>query len=170
MASFNFADFEAGTLEHMLFDLPFALMGLYMLVGRFFVDARHRACTLYAVTDQRVSIIWDAWGRRVTSVPLRTLQHVTLSERRGGSGDIVLGSVEAFAPADQRRRRPASPTLEALDDARQRLAKVNAGVEAVEQRFRRTLPRSTSTAGYGWSQGVDALRRSAAGAGKLLQR
>ena len=71
-----------------LFGLPFVLIGLFFIGGRFFFDAWRRSRTFYGLTNQRAII---ASGRRVRSLNLPTLGDVTLSERPDGSGTIVFG-------------------------------------------------------------------------------
>jgi len=75
-----------------LFFLPFIIIGAYMLVGRFIVDARQRAHTFYGVTNQRILIVVAWWKRRITSLKLGLLPDVTLTEGRKGRGVIQLGS------------------------------------------------------------------------------
>jgi hypothetical protein len=79
-----------------LFGLIFVVVGLYLIVGRFFVDAMQRARTFYAVTSDRVIIVTGLRSRTVRSIDLETLGEVTLSERRDGSGSIVLGTPTPF--------------------------------------------------------------------------
>src|ERR1700755_2988864 len=43
-----------------LFGLPFVLVGLYMIAGRFVIDAWIRGRTSYAVTNQRVLVLRTA--------------------------------------------------------------------------------------------------------------
>lgn len=74
-----------------LFGVPFMLMGLYVTVGRFFFDARGRASTVYAVTDRRVMIVSGVFRQTTTSLPLRTLPHIQVSEGRSGWGTITFG-------------------------------------------------------------------------------
>ena len=74
-----------------LFFLPFLVIGAYMLVGRFFVDARQRARTFYGVTNQRILIVVAWWKRRTTSLKLALLPDVTLTEGRNGRGQIQFG-------------------------------------------------------------------------------
>lgn len=79
-----------------LWGIPFVLFGLYLIVGRFFVDARQRAATAYGVTNKRVLIVSGLFTRSVKSLALRTLTDMTLSERSDGSGTISFGSSPAW--------------------------------------------------------------------------
>jgi hypothetical protein len=74
-----------------LWGIPFVLVGLYIMIGRFWVDARRRAATAYAVTSDRVIIISGMWSRRTTSLDLATVNDVTLTERSNGGGIITFG-------------------------------------------------------------------------------
>jgi hypothetical protein len=69
----------------------FVLVGLYIVVGRFFVDAYVRRKTFYAVTNERVLAVSEAFGRKVRTLSLRTLPEMMLREGRDGSGDILFG-------------------------------------------------------------------------------
>ena len=56
-----------------LWGIPFVAIGLYVVFGRFFVDALQRARTYYALTDQRALIISGLVNRQTKSLPLRTM-------------------------------------------------------------------------------------------------
>ncbi len=73
-----------------LWGVPFVLVGLYVIVGRFFVDARLRANTMYGLTNHRVVILSGLFSRSTTSLSLRTLTQVTLKERSDRTGTILL--------------------------------------------------------------------------------
>lgn len=78
-----------------LWGIPFVLVGLYLIAGRFFYDAWQREKTLYALTNQRVLIIQ---GWKVQSFALATLDNINLTEGRDGTGTISLGaSSSAFS-------------------------------------------------------------------------
>jgi hypothetical protein len=74
-----------------IWGIPFVLVGLYLIAGRFFADARQRAKTFYGLTNQRVIIVSGLFSRAVKSMQLRTLSDVSLSERADGSGTITFG-------------------------------------------------------------------------------
>jgi len=74
-----------------LWGVPFVLMGAYIVVGRFFVDAWQRSRTYYALTNQRAIIIRGIMNRQVKTLPLRTMSDITFTERSDGSGSITLG-------------------------------------------------------------------------------
>src|SRR4051812_42746606 len=49
--------FSMDALFFSLFGLPFVLMGIYLVIGRFFHEAWQRSKTHYAVTNQRILIL-----------------------------------------------------------------------------------------------------------------
>jgi hypothetical protein len=74
-----------------LWGIPFVLVGLYLIVGRFFADARQRARTIYAVTNERVIIVSGLFRETVTSLNLHMLSDISLSDKSDGSGTVSLG-------------------------------------------------------------------------------
>ena len=80
-----------------LWGIPFVLMGVYVIIGRFFYDAKQRENTYYGVTNERVLIVLGIRSRTVKSLPLRTLSDVTLAESRDGRGTITFGPASLFS-------------------------------------------------------------------------
>lgn len=74
-----------------LWGIPFVLFALYLMVGRFWLDARQRAVTAYAVTSERVLVISGLRSRRVQSLSISSLPDISLNERAGGGGVIAFG-------------------------------------------------------------------------------
>lgn len=105
-----------------LWGIPFVLMGLYIMVGRFFVDAVQRSRTYYGVTDQRVIIIDGLLNRQVKSLTLTTLSDISLSERPGRSGTISFGpnnfSFSPFGRVWLGMAARMAPAFDQIDDAR----------------------------------------------------
>jgi hypothetical protein len=109
-----------GPLVARLFGMPFVLIGIYLVFGRFFYDSYRRARTAYAVTTDRIII--QSSGGSVTSLPLRTLGEVTLAERPDGSGTIAFGPLPAGMKLALPLSRPDTehiPLLEMIPNARQ---------------------------------------------------
>jgi hypothetical protein len=77
-----------------LWGIPFVLIGLYLMVGRFFVRRWMRRSTLYALTDQRVISITPSWprGERTASVWLGSYPPVEKRLARDGRGTLWIGS------------------------------------------------------------------------------
>lgn len=71
--------------------IPFVLVGLYMIIGRFFVDARQRANTEYLVTSENIIIRTGIFRRQEHILPLRELSDFSLTESRNGEGTISFG-------------------------------------------------------------------------------
>jgi hypothetical protein len=109
------------SLFFTLWGIPFVLMGTYITVGRFWVDARRRAGTTYAVTSDRIIISSGVISPSSKSLNLRTLSDVTLQERPDGTGTITFGSVPAFAGMFAGASWPGAPqvpSFEMIPDAR----------------------------------------------------
>lgn len=87
---------SSGTpLMYRLWSIPLILMGLHMVVGRFFVEAWQRAKTEYLVTSERIVIRSGIFQRQSTSLDLRTLGEFSLTEHGKGEGTIVFGVSQA---------------------------------------------------------------------------
>lgn len=82
-----------GAIQYVmpLWGIPFVLVGLYLIGGRFFTDRIVREKTIYGVTDRRVILISGLFSRSVRSLDLRNLPEITLTERSDGSGTIAFG-------------------------------------------------------------------------------
>jgi Bacterial PH domain len=104
-----------------LWGVPFVLVGLYITVGRFYLDAWRRARTTYAVTTERILISTGVLARTTKSLSLRTLSDVTLHERGDGTGTITFGPVHPFAAMYAGMAwpgMPQAPSFEMIADAR----------------------------------------------------
>ena len=74
-----------------LWGIPFVLVGLYIVFGRFIVDAMTRQKTFYGVTNERIIIISGLFSQETKSLNLRTLTDISLTARSDGSGTITFG-------------------------------------------------------------------------------
>jgi hypothetical protein len=102
-------------LFFVLWGVPFVLVGLYLIVGRFVVDAVRRAKTVYVVTSDRVVIRTGTTNIAVTSLPLRSLADMTLQERADGNGTIVFGAGNAAAFVNIGWTWPGVPRVPAFE-------------------------------------------------------
>jgi hypothetical protein len=75
----------------VLFGAAFVLIGLFLIFGRFFVDAWIRTGVFYALTDRRVLILRSRPSVSFQSVNLDRLPEATLTETGNGRGTIRFG-------------------------------------------------------------------------------
>ena len=80
-----------------LWGIPFVLIGLYLIFGRFLVEVWQRAKTYYGVTNERVLIVSGFFKRNVKSLSLRNLSDLSLSEGSNGEGTISFGGGGPFS-------------------------------------------------------------------------
>jgi hypothetical protein len=114
---------RGGSAFFALWGIPFVLIGLYIIFGRFFVDAVQRKNTAYAVTPERVVIVSGILAKRTKSLNIDTLSDVSLSERSDGSGTITFGPAPPWYWMHPDGAWPGSsqqliPTFEQIPDAR----------------------------------------------------
>jgi hypothetical protein len=75
----------------IVFGAVFVLIGLFMIFGRFFVDAWIRAGISYALTDRRILILRSRPTVSFQSISLDRLPDATVNETSGGRGTIRFG-------------------------------------------------------------------------------
>lgn len=80
------------SLLFSLFGLPFVAIGLFIVFGRFLVDARNRSNTIYGITRDRLIIRSGIFSQKVKSLNIRTLSDISYAEKADGSGTITFGS------------------------------------------------------------------------------
>jgi hypothetical protein len=73
-----------------LFGIPFCIVGLYLIFGRFLQDIYRRRKTGYAITNKRAIIVTGFFGHTVQSYYLDKLDNIRLKVRQDGSGTIRL--------------------------------------------------------------------------------
>jgi hypothetical protein len=81
---------EGGTaaiLPFVLFGGVFAVVGVYVVFGRFFADAWVRSRIVYALTDRRALVLRRMFGERLSAVSLAHSPGLSLS-LRGKRGDV----------------------------------------------------------------------------------
>ncbi len=76
-----------------LWGIPFVLIGLYFVVGRFIYKAYRARRTVYAVTDRRVlSIAARRGGETVETTYLRALPGISTTAGANGRGSVDVGN------------------------------------------------------------------------------
>jgi len=74
-----------------LWGIPFVLIGLYMIAGRFFWDAYRRSVTWYGLTSDSAVIVRKGAGGSVERIYLPAVHAVGLELSDDGSGTITFG-------------------------------------------------------------------------------
>lgn len=114
---------QGAPLLFKLWGIPFVLVGLYLIVGRFFFDSWSRKKTYYGLTTKRVLIVSGIYSREIKSLELGSLNDMSLSERSSGSGSIVFGPGQAafggWPGSFRRNGQVVAPSFDMIPKVRQ---------------------------------------------------
>lgn len=102
-----------------LWGIPFVLVGLHLVFGRFFFDSKKRAGTIYGLTNTRAIIISSVFSKKVTSINLKNLSELNVKVEADGSGTITLGAtnpMQAFNATGIPGSRQVTPAFEGIKD------------------------------------------------------
>lgn len=137
----------------MLWGVPFVLVGLHLIFGRFFTDSRQRANTFYGLTNDRIIITSGKRGKKVQSLSLSTLGDISLEERSDGSGTITFGmhnplgrwgNIAAWPGAGANRQ--AQPSFEMIPQAKKVYELIRSAQRRLNAGRREPLPASNEGA------------------------
>jgi hypothetical protein len=80
-----------------LWGIPFVAIGIYIIIGRFFVDMAQRKATYYALTNERGIIVSGLFNLNVKSIQFNKLPEINLSAKSNGRGTITFGASSPMA-------------------------------------------------------------------------
>ena len=129
---------EKGVLDRgapgffVLYGLPFIAMGLYVVFGRFIIDALRRQRTFYGLTPRRAIIVSGLFTREVRSLQLESIGEISVTERRDHSGTISLGKstntngwgTKMMAPSWPGAAKILPPSFESIENVRNVYAQI----------------------------------------------
>ena len=72
--------------------MPFILFGLFIVFGRFILEAKERERMCYGVTDQRIIFVYGLTDRKVRSLDWQTLTEAYMVARTDGKGTIAFSA------------------------------------------------------------------------------
>ena len=79
-----------------IFGIPFVIIGLYFVFGRFIIDAKRRKNTYYGITNERIIIISGLFRKKIKSLNIKTLSDISLTEKTNRYGTIYFGPINPF--------------------------------------------------------------------------
>jgi hypothetical protein len=85
-----------GSILFAMFGIPFVVMGLIFVFGRFIIDAKQRDNTYYGLTEDRIIIKSGLFKKTIKSLNIRTLSDIEYNEKSDGSGTINIGPKNPF--------------------------------------------------------------------------
>ena len=104
-----------------LWGIPFVLAGIYIIIGRFFIDAKKRANTIYGITTDRIVIKSGVFSTEIKSLNIKTLSDITINQKSDNSGTITLGPSDVRYSMMQGMEWPGAkqpPRLEFIEDVK----------------------------------------------------
>ena len=86
---------EAFAFIFPIVGIPFVMVGLQLMIGRFFSDKRRRKNTIYALTNQRVLF---KYKEELSYYKLEDLRDIRVSEKKDGSGSVFFVDTYSTQP------------------------------------------------------------------------
>jgi hypothetical protein len=74
-----------------MFGIPFVIVGLIFVFGRFIIEAKQREFTFYGLTDHRIIIKSGVYKRSFKSLNISTISEIEYDEKSDRSGTITIG-------------------------------------------------------------------------------
>ena len=115
----------------MLWGIPFLLVGLYLVIGRFITDVGRRSRTYYALTDSRVLILCAGFASSFIALILRDLSALRIT------GDFKGRSTIHFTPeplvirnssGETTTQADSGPKFESIEDGDAVFARISEAV------------------------------------------
>lgn len=94
LASIPASEFSVVPWAFALFGVPFVLVGIYVIFGRFLHRAWANDRTWYALTNRRALVAYGTGGKHGRSVTLDGVTDISADRRTDGSGTITFGQAE----------------------------------------------------------------------------
>lgn len=71
-----------------LFEIPFVIIGLLFVFGRFIIEAKQRDHTFYGITKEIIIIKSGVFSKNIKSISIKNLSGIEYTEKNDGSGTI----------------------------------------------------------------------------------
>jgi hypothetical protein len=97
--------------------VPFVVVGLYVIFGRFLWDSYARSNTWYALTSDSALILHKNRGGGLQRVYLPSLANIRLTTNDDGSGTISFGNQDVYG-VWRNWGPPVTPSFEFIQDVR----------------------------------------------------
>jgi hypothetical protein len=79
-----------------LFGIPFVLIGLYLIFGRFFYKAWKKKRTFYAVSDKQILILTNFKAKNIQALFIKNLPVINKTSSAQGIGTLSFGNMPGF--------------------------------------------------------------------------
>lgn len=93
----DYGDFNfVAHLIFPLFGIPFVIIGLYLMFGRFIYKKWKKRRTYYAVTNKRLISLSKAWGQHFQEANIKSISGLGKKVRSDGIGTLTFGGSQSF--------------------------------------------------------------------------